>query len=760
MAEASTAPSQARVRQTATLGETRQGGSTGAPGGRVRFRLARNVPFLAVLLGGATHAVAAAAWVFPLARLESVCSAAVGAMAGAIVGPFLSRRLRALGVGLALVLPFALGALARGTLTGVDAVVSGLGPAAALRLGDAALFGLGCVTASGTLRALSTWRRSFGILEVLAVGLAFAQLVVAHRNHAINRPFSLVDPIIASGGDPTWLFLAVGAMATAAIVSLLLVEGNVFRLALHVGAAAVLLWAALMAARFWIPPGAPATGGGLGLRPDDKPSDSDKQDKGGGSSGTRNNEQLEFRDDYNPSTQDVPVGVVIFHSDYSSPTGVYYLRQGAFSQFNGRRLVTATRAGMDQDIASSFPTDSVTIAGAPPVNAYRAHVDTTVALLADHARPFALESPFRLRPLPNPDAHRFRRVYKASSGALTADLVSMLGAEAGDAGWTEEDWQHYLRAPEDSRYRELAGRVVRDFLRPELLDDPTAKAIAVTQWLSEEGIYSLRSRHAGADDPTASFLFGNKTGYCVHFAHAAVYLMRTQGVPARVATGYMVEESARQGGSALLVSGRNSHAWPEVYLRDFGWVVMDVSPRQALDPPPPPPDADLQRLLGELARGQKPLPQTAEAAIPRLGRALAWLRSMAARALVFGLGLALVWLVLVKVWRRVTPRWAAPRRHGRLMYRACLDRLSELSFSRRRGESREAFAQRIGNIAPSFAAVTETHLGLALGSRRAELQRAMLPAQMRLVRRELQRAIPWWRRALGIATPWSWLWSR
>ena len=36
------------------------------------------------------------------------------------------------------------------------------------------------------------------------------------------------------------------------------------------------------------------------------------------------------------------------------------------------------------------------------------------------------------------------------------------------------------------------------------------------------------------------FLFENQKGYCVHFASAAVALLRSQGIPARYAEGYAV----------------------------------------------------------------------------------------------------------------------------------------------------------------------------------------------------------------------------
>ena len=54
---------------------------------------------------------------------------------------------------------------------------------------------------------------------------------------------------------------------------------------------------------------------------------------------TQNNEQLEFRDNYDSEGRQVPLAVVLLHDDYSPPSGIYYFRQAAFSQYNGQRLV-------------------------------------------------------------------------------------------------------------------------------------------------------------------------------------------------------------------------------------------------------------------------------------------------------------------------------------------------------------------------------------------------------------------------------------
>ena len=137
-------------------------------------------------------------------------------------------------------------------------------------------------------------------------------------------------------------------------------------------------------------PPPPDGGGGLGLRPDHseaKEGEGQRAERGGASSS-----ELEFRNKYNTGGARVPVAVVLFHDDYSPPSGVYYFRQGAFSQYNGRKLVVSGRQDIDDrsDPVLSHPTHrdrkraarSTRIAGP---------LETTIALMADHTQPFALE---------------------------------------------------------------------------------------------------------------------------------------------------------------------------------------------------------------------------------------------------------------------------------------------------------------------------------------------------------------------------------
>jgi hypothetical protein len=88
-------------------------------------------------------------------------------------------------------------------------------------------------------------------------------------------------------------------------------------------------------------------------------------------------------------------------------------------------------------------------------------------------------------------------------------------------------------------------------------------------------------------DPDATdfamwFLTEGETGYCVHFATAAVVLLRAAGIPARYVEGYAVQVEAYLPAP---VRQYHAHAWVEYYLPDLGWVMLETTPGQFLHAP-------------------------------------------------------------------------------------------------------------------------------------------------------------------------------
>lgn len=113
-------------------------------------------------------------------------------------------------------------------------------------------------------------------------------------------------------------------------------------------------------------------------------------------------------------------------------------------------------------------------------------------------------------------------------------------------------------------------------LRPKE-DSQLAAVEAVQDYLLDPARfrYSTRTPPPGPQ-PLVRFLLETRVGYCQHFAGAAALLLRLQGVPVRVATGFATGQS--MGGGRYRVTDADAHAWIEVYFAGIGWVPFNPTP--------------------------------------------------------------------------------------------------------------------------------------------------------------------------------------
>lgn len=131
----------------------------------------------------------------------------------------------------------------------------------------------------------------------------------------------------------------------------------------------------------------------------------------------------------------------------------------------------------------------------------------------------------------------------------------------------------YLQLPE-----ELPKRVAN--LAEDITSNCTSdyeKAEYIRQYV-QQYTYSINV----ADLPKGSdavdyFLFGQKEGYCIHFASALAVLCRSVGIPSRYIQGIALGEGNRVY-KWFDVPSSDSHAWCEVYINGFGWMRMDATP--------------------------------------------------------------------------------------------------------------------------------------------------------------------------------------
>ncbi|MFN3699315.1 MAG: transglutaminase domain-containing protein, partial [Dictyoglomus sp.] len=136
-----------------------------------------------------------------------------------------------------------------------------------------------------------------------------------------------------------------------------------------------------------------------------------------------------------------------------------------------------------------------------------------------------------------------------------------------------EKFLNYLQLPPlPKRVIDLTLTITKDFERP------WEKLMAIKNYLEDSYEYSLDIPPLPDDaDAVDYFLFKTRKGYCEQFATAFAIMSRIIGVPSRFVTGYGPGDLNPWTGM-YEVRVKNAHAWVEVYLEPFGWIMVDPTP--------------------------------------------------------------------------------------------------------------------------------------------------------------------------------------
>ncbi len=106
---------------------------------------------------------------------------------------------------------------------------------------------------------------------------------------------------------------------------------------------------------------------------------------------------------------------------------------------------------------------------------------------------------------------------------------------------------------------------------------PAARAQRLESHLNSSYEYTLDFRGRSAVNPIEDFLFRYKSGQCEYFASSMVLMLRSQGIPARLVTGFLGGEYNPFEGY-YIVRDSNAHAWVEAYVAGQGWRIYDPTP--------------------------------------------------------------------------------------------------------------------------------------------------------------------------------------
>lgn len=196
--------------------------------------------------------------------------------------------------------------------------------------------------------------------------------------------------------------------------------------------------------------------------------------------------------------------------------------------------------------------------------------------------------------------HILRRgdTYHAVSALTTATADELRGAGISYPSWVT-DANLYIGASTTDRTLQLALQIVNE----ANATTPYDKAKAIERWLRANIAYNESIPGSPPNqDPVDWFLFEAQQGYCTYYSSAMIVMVRSLGIPARMAAGFAQGDYDVASGQ-FIVQEQDAHTWVEVFFPGYGWVEFEpTSGQESLDRigdtdddkevPTPPPDSN------------------------------------------------------------------------------------------------------------------------------------------------------------------------
>lgn len=153
----------------------------------------------------------------------------------------------------------------------------------------------------------------------------------------------------------------------------------------------------------------------------------------------------------------------------------------------------------------------------------------------------------------------------------------------GYDGMDERFMKYYTFMPSNQKFSsisELAHRIT------DTAHTPVDKVLAIRNYFlskDEHGkrLYSYTDNPGIPDLPNASklmyFLNDNHKGYCAYYAGATLFMLRSLGIPSRIAVGFLTEERSDKNKGWYWYYANQAHAWVQVYFPGYGWLDFDTT---------------------------------------------------------------------------------------------------------------------------------------------------------------------------------------
>ena len=142
---------------------------------------------------------------------------------------------------------------------------------------------------------------------------------------------------------------------------------------------------------------------------------------------------------------------------------------------------------------------------------------------------------------------------------------------------TTSDTLRYTATPGDLSFavRNIALRWTRG------ADNDYERIIAIQERFTRSGEFTYDDEvpDSTSDQALVEFLTESKRGFCQQFSSAMAIMLRSIGIPARLAVGF-TPGSATGTNDRFTVTTENAHSWVEVLFPRYGWIPFEPTPNR------------------------------------------------------------------------------------------------------------------------------------------------------------------------------------
>lgn len=166
------------------------------------------------------------------------------------------------------------------------------------------------------------------------------------------------------------------------------------------------------------------------------------------------------------------------------------------------------------------------------------------------------------------------RLYKSKDKKLVKAYLEQ------EAYYNQYVYDHYTQLPE-----EVENILGLHFGPKNETESHLAYEQAIEQvkdYLAETIEYNDTPKKLNRDRDFLSFIIEeSREGYAPHYATTGTLLFRYLGIPARYVEGYLVTPDIiknKKPFDKIAITGKEAHAWTEIYFDEIGWIPIEVTP--------------------------------------------------------------------------------------------------------------------------------------------------------------------------------------